>query len=1110
MTIRLITGRGAGSARQKTQIVYRQIHQKLMAGADRCFLIVPESFTYSAERGLIDATGMRGLMGAEVMSLDRLATRVFSEAGGATAHFIDGHGQRMLLTKSILSSRDALQIYGKSVGRRGFLRDMEDFIGELKESHIEGETLKQKCAALPEASLLSRKLADAGTIYDAYEATLGADRLDEVDRARLLCKKIGQTAFLKDASIWLDKFYTFSEKDFEVIAALAARASTLTMTLLVDEDPAAGDGEIFAIARKTRARMQTLAETLHRPFEVETVGGNQKTAADLAHLEHEWFAAVPRAYHGAASRVSLHACTDLWQEAEKAAQQIVSWTRDQGYRYGDMTILVGSPETMGEGIARALAMYEIPSFVDRLEPVTGHPLVAFLFAALDAVRYHFEGSSVTVYAKTAFSGLDRDLAMDLENYAKAFGIAGWRWQQPFEQNDPRDGRRSAETLWNLAALNAAKETLLAPLTALSRNFEKPAVYAVYLRALVQFLEATEVQKQLDVRADAAMAAGDYKTAAINNQIWNTLMTVFEQIDTALGSDTGDIAAFIQILQSGIETYHVGVLPEQRDAVAITDALRSRSDGTKILMILGANEGMLPAEHNRFPVLTDRERGIVGLQNDSRYLQTREAYVLYMQVSGVSDALYCSYAMNDADGKSLRPSHLVQKLKLIFPTLPMHSAVADDAEAALDWVTGTAATVNTLLLKRAGEADPVTDAVSAALAKGADAAPAFFPHRPGIAPATAAALYDQPLQVSVSRVERFNACPFAYFVDYGLRPVPIDPFEVTPPDIGQVMHALIERLFKWAEEQGTTLDALPAADRAALVNLFLADLLAHARHDVFNRSGKFRYQGRKLHRVGVKTLAALSDHLTRGAFTFRCGEQFFDAPLPLAGGEAAVRGIVDRIDTYRAGEETFVKIIDYKTGNREVSPAEIYYGLSLQLLVYMDASLQMLSSEGQKALPGGAFYFHVDDPAVESDSRDALAVQREQLEAFRMNGIYLDDARVMQALDDSGAKKSPVYAKGSKASRYDLAAFNGLLHYARQSVKQSAEAMLAGNIAVSPYQLKGAMACDRCAYQSICGYDAQISGDACRRLNGDISKEQLVAEAEALDDNPKEDNDAMDA
>lgn len=1107
MTIRLITGRGAGAAQRKTQIVYRQIHQALKAGADRCFLIVPESFTYSAERGLIEATGLQGLMGVEVMSLDRLALRVFSGAGGATAHFIDGHGRRMLLTKSILNSRDALQIYGKSVGRRGFIRDMEDFIGELKESHIESETLKQKGAEQPETSLLSRKLADAGTIYDAYEQALGADRLDEVDRSRLLCEKIGQSAFLQGASIWLDKFYTFSEKDFEVIAALADRASTLTMTLLADADPAARDAEIFTIARRTWERMQDLAETLDFSFAVETVGGDPKAAADLAHLEHEWFADVPREYGGAPTRVSLHVCTDLWDEAEKAARQIVSWTRDQGIRYGDITILVGSPETMGEDIARALAMYEIPSFVDRLEPITGHPLVAFVFAALDAVRYHFEGDSVTIYAKTAFSGLDRDVAMDLENYAKAFGIAGWRWQRPFEKNDPRDGHRSAEMLWDLAALNAAKESLLAPLIALAQSLEKPTAYAAYLRALVQFLEATQVQAQLDTRADAAMAAGDYKTAAINNQIWNTLMTVFEQIDTALGNDTGDIAAFIQILQSGIETYHVGVLPEQRDAVAITDALRSRSDGTKILMMLGANEGLLPAEHTRFPVLTDRERGIVGLQNDSRYLQTREAYVLYMQVSGVSGALYCSYAMNDAEGKTQRPSQLVRRLREVFPDLPEQSAVTEDAGRSLDWVTGTAATVNTLWLQnRGGQAGPVAEAVAAALAKGADTAPAFFPRQPGIAPATAAALYDQPLRMSVSRVEKFNACPFAYFVGYGLRPVPIKPFEVTSLDIGEVMHALIDHLFKWVAEQGTTLDALAEGDRAALIHLFLADILAHARHDVFNSSGQFRYQGRRLHRVGEKTLAALSDHLSRGAFIFRAGEQFFEAPLPLAHGEAKVRGKVDRIDTYRTGETTFVKIIDYKTGDRKVSPAEIYYGLSLQLLVYMDASLQMVAAEGGQALPGGAFYFHVNDPMVESESRDPASVQQDQLATFKMEGIFLDDARVTAALDEGAASPSPVFVKGSAKSRYDLPAFNGLLRYARQSVKQSAEAMLAGDIAVSPYQLKDKTACEHCDYRSICGYDSRINGGDCRKLDDAIGKEALVAAAEALNDNLKEDDD----
>lgn len=1123
MTIRLITGRGAGSARRKTQIVYRQIYHALKAGADRCFLIVPESFTYSAERGLIEATGMRGLMGAEVMSLDRLAARVFSEAGGATAHFIDGHGRRMLLTKSILSSRDALQMYGKSVGRRGFVNDMEAFVGELRENGFTHDDLQAVLSEMPEGSLLTRKLKDTELILDAYEASLGSDRLDETDRSRLLSEKIRQANFLKDAQVWMDQFYTFSKNDFEIVGAIADRAQKLTITLPLDEDPTAADEDVFAIVRQTFADLSERTKAAGSELKMMAVDPEPSLDPELTWLEHEWFSLTPQPWEKVPEHIDLHVCSDLWDEAECAARTIIRLTRDEGYRYEDFMILVGSPETMGSEIARALAMYNIPSFVDRLEPVMNHPLVAFLFAALDAVRIHLGGDSVMAYAKTAFSGLTPEQVMALDNYAQTFGIKGWRWQKSFQKNrfrDGRNGQKDKRYLWDLDSLNQVKDRLLSPLMSLKKEMQEAGCHRERIEALVHFLEMTNIPVQLDTMAAEAMDNGDYQRAAVNNQIWNILMGVFDQINIALGEADDDFPAFIDILRSGIETYHIGVLPKQRDTVAITDALRSRSDGTKILMILGANEGILPAEQNQFPVLTDWERTRIkdaglALQNNRAYLQNRELTVLYMQVSRVTERLYCSYSMNDADGKAIRRSSLVRALMKVFPNLEVRSSVRQD-EWDLDWITGTPATINTLCL-RSKDNDPVSAAVASVLDPSLST-PGFFEKSVSLSPATATTLYEKPLHLSVSRVEKFNACPFAQFVAYGLRPQPVIPYAVTAPDMGNIMHTLIERIFKWTETHDQTLDTLSAEERGALIQTFLNDLIQNTHDAVFDSSGQFRYRGRQLRRIGETTLAALSAQMAKGTFVYRDSEYFFKELLTIGGdGKAAeFRGFVDRIDSFSDGEDTFVKVIDYKSSAHDLDAAEIYYGLSLQLLIYMGIGLKVCGEKEKAALPGAAFYFKMDDPMVEGNRQNEVESLVEQINALKPQGIYLDDARVLSALDDGSDKAIQAFMKTAsnkkKIRDYSRQDFEALIHFAEHHVTEGAKAILAGDIGVRPYKLGNDSSCTFCDYRGICGYDAQIDRQACRQLEK-VKRETLIEKATALTteaaEDQKEQDNAMD-
>jgi len=1098
MAIRLWMGRQERRGMTKSQRVYREIADCLERGEDHLFLIVPEQFTLGAEKALLDETGLPGLMGVDVLSLGRLRDRVFTEVGGAVVPVVDGHGQRMLLAKSILTAQDELTVYKKSVGRKGFVADMAAFIDELKENGVDGEALEKAAQASGEGALLTGKLSDALAIYRHYGAILGEDRLDGADRSALLCEKIGQSELIKDARIWLDGFFTFSAGDFAVIEALAGRAAEITMTLNGDGDEGAADASVFDILRRTRDRFEDMAHRTGQHLELLRSCKPATVARPLDHLEQELFSYRPCPWRGNPASIRLYECSDLWDESVRAARIITGLLRDDGYALDEMAVLVGNPEAMGDTVARAMALYGIPCFQDRLDPVVDHPLVEAVLAALACSAENYRRDALFAYGKSGFAGLSRDQWMDLENYAILFGVKGRQWEGDFTRND-------ADRPWDLGVLNGSRSRFIAPLVRLKGAVAGQRTYRQRILALMAFMEDIQVNARLDAMAGELEAAGDYESLARSNQIWNCLMDVFGQIDTALGTEKAGLDEFIDVLESGLATYSVGVLPERRRVLSITDALRGRGKGVRALFILGANEGILPSETGRFAVLTDAERvrlrdyGLT-LQDDSLYRQTREQYALYRVLSQVGERLYCFYSVNGSDGTSLRPSSLVRDLRGVFPDMVPVSYLGREDPGDLSWITGTRGTLGDLALRRGEARDRqegpapgapelpayrlAADYFKEDLAR-LDAAGRGQDFGVPLAGDTARELYGVPIRTSVSRIELYEACPFAHFVTYGLKPEDRREYAVDAPDIGSLVHEVLDEVFRRARKLGQPLEDIDDAGREALVDEVVSACLPQTHYQVFESTGATRFLGRKLRRVCKQTLRVICGHLRQGGFTFRTSEQRFERALPagtVAGG-AAVRGIVDRIDTYTREGDTFVKIIDYKTGNRDITMSEIYYGLSIQLLIYLDEGMALMEEPQTACIPGGTFYFHVDDPMISGKFGDPAELQKQIDQAFKMNGLFLDDARLMTALDDSGGRSSDIYKKGARTGKLTREEFDGVLAYAQAIVRTAIRRIAGGDIALRPYRLGTASACDYCGYSGICRLDGR-TGAAWEVLDGD--------------------------
>ncbi|MGN0194242.1 MAG: PD-(D/E)XK nuclease family protein [Pseudoramibacter sp.] len=1103
--LRLMLGRMDRSRPTLTQRIDREIAAELRAGGGPMILVVPEQFTLGAEQALIKEGHLDGLLGVDVLSLKRLAYRVFEEVGAPAGQMVDEHGRQMIMTRAILECQNTLEVYQKSAAQAGFQKKMAAFVDELKSAQFGTADLDAALDQLGTSRLLSRKIQDIKAVMTAYENLLGDERFDEADRAEQLVQAILRSEKIRHTSIYLDGFYTFSELDFKIVGALIQRARNVTMTLVTDDPEKARDGMIFGIAEQTRAKMIRMAQDVGEPFEIIGLQDDPKedqkmddVPEDLQALEAQCFAAVPEACGVAPKHIAICECSDLWSEAEEAAREIVGLVRDGGYRYQDIGILVGDIDQLGGPIRRALSFYEIPCFVDQPQSVIGQPLIDCLLSALETAARHFETRDVLAFGKSLFSPVGPEDMMDLENYVIVTGVNHSQWQKPFT-------REAADMPRTLSELDAVRAALTAPLIQLDEALKNAKTYREHLMAVTAFLDRLKVQDKLDASADQAVSDQDFEKASRDNQIWNVLMTVFEQIDTALSEEACSLDAFIQVLKNGLASYDIGVLPEDPDVIAITDPFRSRHLGKKVMLVIGANEGLLPQESVQFPILSERERremsGVgLDLYQDKQYHQIQNQYTLYLQLASVSEKLSFYYGMKGEDGKPLRRARILYQILAVFPKLKVRSTLLFDPEKSWNWITGFEGTKNIAYSDAAGRT-PRAAAVAKrfeaadALKKPARLTPGYF----DLAPRLAQGLIGPELVLSATDARQYSACAWRYFIASELKPVPREPYEVTLPDIGNVMHQMIDAFFKNLKASGRKLDTLSAAERDAWVEAILDGILKQIHGAVFDSSAAFHYQGRKLRRMGRRTMAALAEHMQKGRFEVVDSEHHFKYRLDSGrlGKPVVIHGSIDRLDRMEKDGISYYKVIDYKTGLDAITPADIYYGLSPQLLAYLDAAVRYGLARREQAEAAAGFYFYISDPITDVSGKTGAQVLNELEKKFQMKGIFLDNQTVIDALDDEAEGASNIFMKGRAKSeyRYNGDGMKAVLWKNRRNYEDNAKGILSGKIAPNPYVRQHETACDRCRLSEICGFVKEMDPRIFRVLDDSMKQAELLERIE---------------
>lgn len=730
----------------------------------------------------------------------------------------------------------------------------------------------------------------------------------------------------------------------------------------------------------------------------------------------------------------------------------------------------------------------------------------------------------------------------LENYVRALGIRGWkRWESQWEKPC-----RGSEKL-NLKELNAYRQWILEPLRPLREAFkEEGATIGSVTAALREYLERMGLRGKLEDYSGFFRERGnpgDENLAREYSQVYDRVLELLGRLEGLLGAEKTDMKNYSQILDAGFGEIKVGVIPATIDQVMVGDITRSRLEDVKVLFFVGVNEGTVPQRKSGASLLTDRDRAVFKEFNMELAPTAREdgciqKFYLYLMMAKPSRRLVLTYAGMSSEGKSQRPSSLIGEVQKLFPGIP----VLD--EGLVDWPVRTVRDGRERLIDGLRKLREEKEGETAKAPEGRDAEEnafmelyryfycsdghrekvkqlvdaAFYSYEErGIGRAAARALYGQSLQGSVTRLEQFASCAYAHFLKYGLELMERQEYELAAVDMGNLFHQSIDRCFAVMKERKQDWRGLTEEGRKQLVKECVAQVTKEYGNTIMASSARNAYLAGRVERITDRTIWALAEQVKKGDFEPAGFEVSFSAIDNLKAmrirlsedEELMLRGRIDRMDLCEDGEHVYVKIIDYKSGTTAFDLAALYYGLQLQLVVYMDAAVEMeeRNHPDKEVVPAGIFYYHINDPLADrQEGMTVEEIEKQILRQLRMDGLVNSELDIISHLDRDIQKESDVipvaikdgYVQESRSSVASTRRFEDLRRFVNHKLREAGQDILKGNIDLKPYKQTARTACDYCPYHAVCGFDTKTAGYGYRRLAG-LKPEDIWAQISPVEE-----------
>lgn len=1115
--IHIITGDfGSG----KTRAITARIEEDVKNGS-KAILLVPEQETVSVESAMAALLPPSAPLHFEVSNFSRLANTVFRMLGGLSYHYADRGTRALCLWRAMREVQPYLH-EGQGDLELGRVRRMAAAMRELSALSLTPEDLARAAAEMTDTPHLKEKLEDLSLIATRYRDILTEKYDDaETDLDRLYTQLI-ENAPLAGTHIYVDGFVSFTEQQWKVLRALSLHCD-LCVTLTLPK--ARADNPAFLETAKTYARLYSLkgkggVKLTHEDLGAPKRAKNPRLTEALTSLfdgnaapvcsengETGEKTATPDTAALAAARVPLRllCAEDAMAECEWIATDILRRVMQDGAHYRDFAIIARRAEQYTGILDTVFSAASIPHFMSKHTDVSAYAAIKLIYTAYAVCTANWRQGDVISYCKCGLSGIPQDDVDVFELYVSRWKLNGARFTSDEEWTMNPDGYTPTWTEQGrdtLARAEAVRKTLLAQLIPLSDSCHRASVRA-HAKALYAFLSSIDLEKTLALRAEEARVSRNLAEADELSRLFAVICDALDRLVDCMGDTELGTEEFVDLLRLLFGEVSLSRIPSSLDEVTVGSADLIRIGRAKHVYLLGVNEGEFPAPALEDSIFTDGDRAAldrklsdmgldISVQRDLFTRASRELFCFARAFAAGSESVCLLYADKTLGGAPLKPASLLTPLaaRFFLPVIRLSDLPPIErlwsralSEDRLGLLVGTAeglALTKTLSADEAGKV--LCDRLEYPLVR----------EDCKIAPATAKALFGEKIYLSQSRIDSFNACPFSYFCQYVLKLDAAKEITFDYSDIGNLLHTILEKLFAHLAQEGKEITDLSEEALLSIVDTLIADYVSSICPAAYLRTAKMDHIVRTLRRAFLPVVSSLYEEFSQSRFrpTFfelNLNEKGEDSPggIPYVlpnGTPIIISGRIDRVDTWQKDGKTYLRVVDYKSGDKRFSLDDVQRGLNLQLLVYLfslwkSENPRFKEKLGGELLPAGALYTaaRAKDSSYDGPVNEEKVSTDSKKSVYR-SGLLLDDREMLEAMDPGlsgrfipvSVTKKNEYSSDSQKSLATYEKMGELVGELERVILHIGEEMQGGNAAARPQAAKGKkLPCTYCEMAPVC-------------------------------------------
>lgn len=1087
---------------------------------NKIYIITPEQFSYSAEKKLIDKAPNGAILNAEVLTFKRMAHRVEQEVGKTINETLSKSGKAMLIYSILMENKKNLKFLGKSEQNIDLI---DTALTEFKKHSVTVENLKE-VTKTEEDKYLKEKLKDLSLIYEKFEEKISSKLLEENDVLTILANNLEKTDMFKDCIIYIDEFTGYTKQEYKLIEILLKTAKQITITVTTDNldlgtNP---DTDVFYSNKQTADKLLYLARknNIECKKTVFLEKAYRYKSKELEHIEKSLYTIPYNTYKEEVKNINLFLASNQYSEIENVAKEIIKLVKNKNYRYREISIITKDLSNYASLIKAIFTNYDIPVFIDEKKELSQNIFMKYIISLLDIYAKSWSYDAVINYIKTGFIKIDKDDIYMLENYCKKWGIKSSKWYAG-EWNFEEVTDENKEKIQRIQTL---RKQIITPLIKLREQINESKTVSDISKKVYEFLIENEIDKILVEKKEKLEEQNYIEIANEQELAWDIMLEVLNELILIFGEEKISFEKYMNLVMIGLKASGLGRIPQTQDQVIVGDIERSRTHKVKAVFILGMNDGVFPSVNKNEGFLGDKDREKlkqkgIELAKGTLEMLYEDNFAIYKAFTTAEEKLFLSYTSSNLDGGTLRPSILITKVKRLFPKLLEESDMVDVKEEIIN----RAQTFDMLIekLRRWKEGEELKNIWLAVYKyfsedeewkyklEGAEKALNYTNKPENISKENIEKLYGNTLNITVSRLEQYKSCPFSYYLKYELKVHESDNFKVQMVDTGNFMHEVIDNFFNITRQRQINVKEIEEEQIEEIINEIIDEKLKNTKNYIFTSTDKYKVLTRRLKRVILKSMKYILESLKDSDFEvfgneleFKKGKEYEPIKLQLEDGKKVeITGKIDRVDLAKTANGNYIRIIDYKSSVKNIDLNEVYAGLQLQLLTYLDATCKI-----EEMLPAGVLYFSLIDPIIKSDKyMTDEQIEIELKKKFKMNGIILADVKVVKMMDkklESGASNIiPAYIDkegnlSKKSNAVTKEQFEDLQKYTTKIIKEISEEILSGDISLKPYYNTKTKKtpCDYCEYKSICQFDVGQNGNNYNYISK-MEKEEVLKKIE---------------